>query len=87
MTRNRRNNMEITADILKIAKNGAKRTHIVYKANLNFKLLSEYLEELEKNGLIENQKEGENIIKTTDKGIKFLNYYYGFRQFVKTVIP
>ena len=66
MPRNRRNNMEITADILKIAKNGAKRTHIVYKANLNFKLLSEYLEELEKNGLVENLKEGRNVIKTTE---------------------
>mgnify|MGYP001144110336 CR=1 FL=1 len=53
----RRNNLEITADILRIAKDGAKKTQIVYGANLNFKLLHQYLDDLEKSGLITNHVE------------------------------
>ena len=78
--------MEITADILKIAKNGAKKTRIVYRANLNFKILDKYLQELTEAGLIDNHRE-KGIIKTTDKGIKYLNYYNGFKQFVNIAIP
>ena len=77
--------MEIIANILKIAKDGAKKTHIVYKANLNFKILQEYLDELTETGLIARGSEGK--IKTTDKGVQYLNYYNGFKQFVNPLTP
>lgn len=80
MTR-RRNNLEITADILRIAKDGAKKTHIVYGANLNFKLLHQYLEDLERSGLIKNHVQRGGLIETTDKGIQFLNHYIEFQRF------
>ena len=80
MVRKRRNNMQIIADILRIAKNGAKKTHIVYKANLNFKILHEYLMDLEDAGLINERKSGE--IKTTDKGIQYLKHFKGFNDFM-----
>ena len=32
----RRNNLDIYADILNISRNGAKKTQIVYKANLSY---------------------------------------------------
>ena len=35
----RRNDLDICADILKVSKAGAKKTHIVYRANLNFKIV------------------------------------------------
>ena len=81
MTR-RRNNLDITVNILQIAKNGANKTHIVYRANLNFKLLDRYLYDLTKKGLLKKEDIGrKGIIETTEKGKKFLEYYQGFQQF------
>ena len=48
----RRSRVEIIAEILRIAKRGAKKTRIVYGANLNFKMLDNYLQRLEKAGLL-----------------------------------
>lgn len=73
--------MEIIADILRIARKGAKKTHIVYGANLNFKILQEYLDELEESGMITNHMEVGGLIETTEKGIQYLQYYEGFKQF------
>jgi len=73
--------MEIIAEILRIARKGAKKTHIVYGANLNFKLLQQHLNELEKAGLIVNHTETGGLIKSTDRGIQYLNYYEGLKQF------
>ncbi len=77
----RRNNLEITANILQIARHGANKTHIVYGANLNFKLLNRYLHNLVKTGLVKKCSERKGIIETTEKGKNFLIYYEGFQQF------
>ncbi|MDH5440423.1 MAG: winged helix-turn-helix domain-containing protein [Candidatus Bathyarchaeota archaeon] len=77
----RRSNVDIIADILRIARKGAKKTRIVYGANLNFKLLNEYLERLEEAGLITNDQEKRGMLKTTDKGRKYLQHYEGFMEF------
>ncbi len=44
----RRNDLDIVADILCVARDrgGAKKTQIVYGANLNFKIVKGYLERL-----------------------------------------
>ena len=81
MMMERRNSFEITAEILKIAKEGALKTHVVYGANLNFKFFQQYLEDLEKRGLIKNHVGKGGIIKTTEKGIRFLKHYKDFQQF------
>ena len=73
--------MDIIADILRIARKGAKKTRIVYGANLNFKLLNEYLEKLEEAGLITDDQEKRGMLKTTDKGRKYLQHYEGFMEF------
>lgn len=73
--------MDIIADILRIARKGAKKTRIVYGANLNFKLLNEYLERLEEAGLITDDQEKRGMLKTTDKGRKYLQHYEGFMEF------
>ena len=80
MTR-RRSNVDIIADILHIARKGAKKTRIVYGANLNFKLLNEYLERLRDAGLITNDPDERGILKTTEKGRKYLEHYEGFKEF------
>ncbi|MDG6245126.1 MAG: winged helix-turn-helix domain-containing protein [Methanolobus sp.] len=57
--------MDITIDILKIAMHGAKKTQIVYGANLNSTIANKYLVDMEENQLIEQK---ENLFLTTDKG-------------------
>jgi predicted transcriptional regulator len=78
--------MDIIAEILKIAQKGAKKTHIVYKANLNFKVLREYVEKMEQAGLITILEEKRKTIKTTDKGLIYLENYNGFMKYVETVV-
>ena len=68
----RRGRIEITADILSVAREDAKKTQIVYKANLNFKRVEAYLPYLVDKGLIENRG---GIYKTTEKGKEFLHNY------------
>ena len=64
----RRNRIDISADILETAKNGANKTQIVYNTNLNFSIAKKYLEMLEENELI--RQEGSLFI-TTEKGKTF----------------
>jgi len=76
----RRNSLEIIAEILRIARRGAKKTRIVYGANLNFKMLREYLRKLEGAGLITISKEEGYLIRTTKKGHEFLQHFYGLKE-------
>ncbi|MHA2313774.1 MAG: winged helix-turn-helix domain-containing protein [Candidatus Hermodarchaeia archaeon] len=58
----RRSNIEISADILKVALHGAKKSHIVYRANLNFEVVKRYLQRLS-----EDDSEGEGVHSTLRK--------------------
>jgi len=69
----RRDKIDIIADILKVALHGAKKTHIVYKANLNFTVLKKYIIRLEENGLLTKINGGHYM--TTQKGSQFLEQY------------
>lgn len=64
----RRSRTTISVEILKAALEGAKKTHIVYSANLNFEMVNRYLEILEEKGLIERKG---NLYVTTSKGKEF----------------
>ena len=64
--------MDIIADILSVAGEEAKKTHIVYSANLNFARVGEYLQYLVDKGLIENRS---REYKTTERGEEFLRTY------------
>ena len=76
----RRNNVDIMADILRISRGGAKKTWIVYRANLNFNIVKKYLSELMEKGLLAAYK-GSNTYQTTERGIEFLEQYDSFRKF------
>ena len=78
----KRNDLDITADILRVAEKGAKKTRIVYQANLNFKALHEYLEKLERAGLLENSAGRGGLITTTEKGSEYLDRYEEFKKYV-----
>ena len=70
----RRSRMEVIADILVEALNGANKTRVMYRANLNFLRFERYLSELlEKELMVElNNPRSGVIYRTTDKGRELL---------------
>ncbi len=79
----RRSDIEISADILKVALHGAKKSHIVYRANLNFEVVKKYLKRLNESGLINFPSIGNRIFKTTSKGAEYINQYENLNNFMK----
>jgi predicted transcriptional regulator len=73
----RRDQVSIIANILDISKEGALKTQIMYRANLSFSQLNDYLTYLIANGLIAlsivDGKEGYSITK---KGLSFLRRHH-----------
>jgi predicted transcriptional regulator len=69
----RRNSLDISADLLKIARDGAKKTQLVYRANLNFSIIKKYIERLRVNGFLVF-KNGYYI--TTERGVRFIDQYH-----------
>jgi predicted transcriptional regulator len=61
----RRSRNDVAVDILKVAMKGAKKTHIVYEVNLNFKIATKYLELLKDKELIRQEN---GLFITTEKG-------------------
>ena len=70
----RRNDLDICVDILHVARKGANKTHIVYKANLNFKIVKKYINRLIKTGMLSSANDS-SLYVTTGQGIKFLIKY------------
>jgi len=68
----RRNDLDICAEILQVARAGAKKTQIVYQANLNFKIVEKYLKRLTDGGLLQSK---DRYFFTTRKGTTFLEQY------------
>jgi len=84
-----RNRLGIVANILTIAKTGALKTHLMYKANLSYTMLREYLRFLCDNNLLSESHYPEDkvtLYKTTDKGIQFLESYLALRDLAAPII-
>jgi len=81
----KRTRVEIIEEILQMVamKRGRiKQTHLMYKANLSYKLLKQYVNELIANGMLEEKKEGSNIfIYLKPKGQDFLAKYRKMKEF------
>jgi predicted transcriptional regulator len=74
--RKRRNRLHIIAQILTVARGGALKTQIMYRASLSFEQLTAYLSLLVKFWLLEAIEKNEKLIyKTTAKGIRYLKSY------------
>jgi len=73
-TRKNRNSIEIGASILQVARESAKKTRIMYNANLSYGQLNRYLQLLTTSGLLahDSPKRG---YKTTERGILYLRQY------------
>jgi predicted transcriptional regulator len=80
----RRSPMEMVCDILKVVSEGpTKPTHILYKANMSWKVLSSYLDFLISSGMLdkEDQEGGKrSVYRLTVKGRKVLRLYDGLRE-------
>jgi predicted transcriptional regulator len=68
----RRDKLSIIAEILEIAKNGTLKTQIMYRANLSFAQLSEYLIFMKNANLLQQFNTGKDVYATTEKGKDFL---------------
>jgi predicted transcriptional regulator len=69
-----RSRIEIVADILHVVSREAKKTQIMYQANLSYKLLSKYLMEVRKAYLVTFEKKRRCYVLTS-KGTEFLERY------------
>lgn len=81
----RRDKLYIIAEILEIARDGILKTQIMYRANLSFTQLNDYLKFMEKVNLIDKKVENnKEIYKTTPKGLEFLQCYRELTELLKT---
>jgi predicted transcriptional regulator len=66
----RRSRTKVISDILTEALDGANKTRIMYRANLNFLRFNAYLSELLEGGLLkeENHEHGRVVYKVTQNG-------------------
>lgn len=71
---NYRGRLDIIADILNVASGNAKKTQIMYQANLSYKVLQRYLAETIEAQLINFENE-HNSYTLTAKGKDFLEAY------------
>ena len=82
----KRDRLEIIRDILNVIrdKNGrVKPTHILYKSNLSYSMMQDYLDELiEKKFIIEKNLEKSKTYEITTDGIQFLEKYNDVRNFM-----
>jgi predicted transcriptional regulator len=70
-----RRRFEIIADVISAAEKGAKKTRIMYFANLSYRLLQKYLGDTVKVGFIRESGGG---YESTEKGRIFLERYTEF---------
>ena len=74
----RRDKLVIMAEIMDIAKHGALKTQIMYKANLSFSQLKDYLRLLTDSNLLSRTvNDGKQVYRATEKGIDFLARHEG----------
>ena len=81
----RRSRTEVIIDILLEALDGANKTRIMYRANLNFLRFNKYFGELVSQGLVElvnNPDESGLVYRTTDKGRVLLDVLKKAEQFI-----
>jgi predicted transcriptional regulator len=81
----RRDKLYIIAEILEIAKDGVLKTQIMYRGNLSFTQLNDYLSFMLKSELLEkvllNNRE---VYRATEKGMNFLQRYREITELLKT---
>ena len=81
---NYRDKLDIIADILGVASQNARKTQIMYQANLSFKILEKYLSEVISAHLVSFENEAQRYALTA-KGQKFLVCYKEYSRRNKSI--
>ena len=80
----RRDKLSIMAEILEISRNGTLKTQIMYKANLSFAQLNEYLRFMLKTQLLNKfNANNKNVYGATKKGEEFLYRHSEITELIK----
>jgi len=80
-----RSRIDIIANILQAATEGAKKTHIMYQCNLSFRQLQAYLDLLVEMGFLEyitlktERQSDSQLFETTRKGKAFIQAYHNLK--------
>jgi predicted transcriptional regulator len=83
-----RDKLYIIAEILEIANEGTLKTPIMYRANLSFTQLNEYLDFMLKTDLLQKVHTNEReVYRATDKGLDFLQRYREIMGLLRLVKP
>ena len=81
----RRDKLFIIAEIIDIARDGSLKTQIMYRANLSFTQLNDYLKFMLRISLLETVSENDkSIYRATEKGLDFLQRYREINELLKT---
>jgi predicted transcriptional regulator len=77
----RRSNIEIISEMLRIGASGAGKTEIMYSANMSYRQIQKYLKFMIAQGLIDKLEIGNPSVEyvVTEKG-------HGLRQSIETVL-
>jgi predicted transcriptional regulator len=79
-----RGRLDIIVDILSVASQNAKKTQIMYKANLSYKVLQRYLAEVTEAALIRFESKTRCYV-LTEKGKTFLEKYRKYHRSNKQI--
>lgn len=81
----RRSDIEIIADMLKVGEDGAGKTEIMYSANMSYSQIQKYLGYLISRGFIDKMKVGNPCVtyRVTDSGLKLLEIINRLREMLE----
>ena len=84
LSRKRRDRLTIMAEILNAARRGTVKTQIMYRADLTFAQLGEYISFLREVKLLKvNTENGRTIYKRTPKGVEYLETFAEIKGLLK----
>lgn len=81
---NYRDKLDIIAEILQVASHEARKTQIMYQANLSYKVLQRYLIEVTEASLLRFEDTKQSYI-ITDKGQEYLTAYKDYLKANKSI--
>jgi len=78
----RRSDVEIIGEMLRIVENGAAKTKIMYNANMSYGQMKKYLRFLISQGYLDSMRAGNLSVRyqTTEKGLNLLKSIDGFSE-------
>lgn len=79
LSRKKRTSLEVTADVLDAAMEGAKKTTIMYRAKLSHDLLNRYLDKLVASDLLLDRDEL-GLFRIAPRGLRFLKEFKSFEK-------